>query len=220
MLNIILALSPSIAIAIFIYDQDKYEKEPIGLMTKVFLYGSLSTLIVLFASSFFSIRNSFLDILLKVGFLEEIAKYSAFHFAAYKSKDFNEPFDAVLYCVMAALGFATIENLLYVFGPNQDIQPSGTSIAIARMFTAVPMHACLGVIVGFFVGMQKFLERSYFIFLGLIFAATIHGIYDYFLLTNYSFWNVIISVLIFSIVLFLSKKVISYFQQISPFKDD
>jgi RsiW-degrading membrane proteinase PrsW (M82 family) len=57
--------------------------------------------------------------------------------------------DGVVYGAVASLGFATLENILYV-------TPNGFAVAAARAFTAVPGHALLGVIMGYYVGRAKF----------------------------------------------------------------
>lgn len=79
---------------------------------------------------------------------------------------------------MVSMGFATVENLLYVLGSENPIE-----IGMVRMFTAVPAHATFGVMMGFFVGMAKFRPRYAFWFklAGISIAVLFHGSYDFFL---------------------------------------
>ena len=65
---------------------------------------------------------------------EELFKFLALMFVAFPRKNFNEPFDGIVYSVMIGLGFASFENIMYVF-------EGGIGVAFMRTFTAVPMHA-------------------------------------------------------------------------------
>jgi len=83
-----------------------------------------------------------------------------------------------VYAVFASLGFAAIENIGYVFG-------NGWGVALLRMFTAVPGHACFGVFMGFFYSKAKYAslsgnkaDYSKYNALSMICPIVIHGIYD------------------------------------------
>jgi len=85
--------------------------------------------------------------------------------------------DGVVYGATASLGFATLENILYVSG-------GGWSVAIGRAFSAVPAHACLGAILGYYVGQARFHpERRTSAWLGLLAATILHGCYNFPLLS-------------------------------------
>lgn len=87
----------------------------------------------------------------------------------------DEPYDAILYSVVVSMGFAFVENLLYVSG-------GGIGVGILRAFTAVPAHATFGAIMGFFLGNAKFKNRKTLnTLLALAGAVIMHGFYDYFL---------------------------------------
>jgi RsiW-degrading membrane proteinase PrsW (M82 family) len=97
--------------------------------------------------------------------------YSARHTA------FDEPMDGVVYGATASLGFATLENVLYVMG-------GGWTVALARAFTAVPMHAFLGAILGYYVGRARFNPQAKAsAWRGFLIATVLHGLYDFGLLT-------------------------------------
>ncbi len=87
---------------------------------------------------------------------------------------FDEPMDGVVYGVAASLGFATLENVVYVAN-------GGAAVALTRALTAVPSHAFLGVIMGFFVGRARFDDerRSVLMALGLAVPVVLHGLYDW-----------------------------------------
>jgi RsiW-degrading membrane proteinase PrsW (M82 family) len=187
MLPLTLAIAPALAIIIFIYRKDSYDKEPKKYLLVSFLLGMLSTLhaivLQLVAKAIFgdisgtsSIAfNAFFAFII-VGGSEEGSKFAMVRWYAYPKKVFDEPFDGIVYSVMVAMGFATIENISYV-------QPNGIGTAIIRMFLSVPAHASFGIIMGYYIGLAKFnKEKSFEYFVkGLALAIFFHGSFDFFL---------------------------------------
>lgn len=187
-----LAIAPGLAIAIFVYEKDKLDKEPLHLLVKSFFIGILSVLAALllqetgsFLYGFFgqllhwnlqsSISSTF-GHALAVGFTEEWSKYIFLVWFAYRKKEFNEPFDGITYAVMIAMGFATLENIFYV-------RDGGLEVALLRMLTAVPAHATFAVAMGYFVGLAKFKHQhfiSVYKLIGLAAATLLHAAYDFF----------------------------------------
>lgn len=101
-------------------------------------------------------------------------RYSAKHDA------FDEPFDGIVYGTAASLGFAATENILYVF--RGETMGESLFIAVLRAFTAVPVHAMCGVIMGLCIGIGRFSPkaRPWWIAIGLGGAIGLHGVYDSF----------------------------------------
>lgn len=216
-----LALAPGAAIVIYIYLKDKHEREPLGLLLISFLYGSLSTILTLFISWPISALlllkednaiHQFFNAFFKVALIEEFSKFFFVRFVLFHNKNFNEPFDGIVYAVMVSMGFATLENVVYVY-------QYGMATGIIRMFTAVPAHATFAILMGFFLGKAKFTNRKVFLysFLALMSAAIFHGSYDYFLFISYmpGIWMGAVLSLIIGFV--LSRKAIRLHQQTSPF---
>lgn len=216
-----LALAPGVAIAIYIYLKDKHEKEPIGLLLRAFLFGVLSVLLTLLLTSFaeaFVIldQTKAADLALyafgMVALIEEGSKYFFIRYFLYTHKEFNEPFDGIIYAVMVSMGFATLENLFYVFD-------GGVGTAIMRMFTAVPAHATFAILMGFFLGKAKFQHRKPgYGLIGLLAATILHGAYDYFLFLQ-SIPGIWLGAFVSLFVgLYLSKRAIKIHQDVSPFR--
>jgi hypothetical protein len=109
---------------------------------------------------------------------EELFKFVVIYFYARRHPEFDEPMDGVVYGVATGLGFATLENILYV-------SDGGIGVAILRAFTAVPCHAFAGAIMGFYVGQSKFRpqERGKLVVASLLWPILLHGVYDFPLLT-------------------------------------
>lgn len=183
-----LALAPAVAVALYIYWKDSHEREPVFLLVKCFIGGAFSIIPAMMLEMLggklgFGISDNPLGTMFYafgvVGLSEEISKYFIVRRLAYRHHAFNEPFDGIVYCVMVSMGFAALENVLYVF-------EGGVQTAIARMFTAVPAHATFACIMGFYMGKAKFAGGKAFTFntLGLLGAIAFHGAYDYFLFEN------------------------------------
>lgn len=226
LVNLYLALAPALALALYIYWKDKHEKEPIGVLVVCFVLGSLGCL----PAGFFNqigaevlgfdidgkngIAVSFFMAFCVVGFGEELCKYIVLVLYALRKPSFNEPFDGIVYAVMISLGFAALENVFKV-------QDGGVGVAFARMLTAVPMHAAFGVLMGYQVGLAKFMNQSVqtnVSLKGLFLAVFFHGAYDFVLFQNSS---ILITLLVFPIMIWafvLSRKAMRLHSKNSPFR--
>lgn len=189
MFLIVLALLPAIALAVWIYRQDKIEREPRKLLWKIFFLGVLSVIPTIIlelilgdvVGLFFeetSVAYIVLDNFICVAVVEEYWKMKAAKKAAWKDPAFNYKFDAIVYCVTSALGFAAIENVIYVMD-------GGLDTAISRMLLSVPSHAIDGVIMGYFFGVAKEAElagnkkrRKRYLKLSVFMPMIEHGVYD------------------------------------------
>jgi RsiW-degrading membrane proteinase PrsW (M82 family) len=116
-----------------------------------------------------------------VAFIEEICKFLGIRYFAYTRKEFDEPLDGIVYGVMVGMGFATIENILYV--EKFASTGLGYQVAFQRMFLSVPAHGTFAVIMGYFVGKAKFDKNNEILFmiLGVAGAILFHGTFDFFL---------------------------------------
>ena len=156
--------------------------------------------------------DQFYDAFFKVALIEEFSKFAFVRFVLYPNKNFNEPFDGIVYSVTVGMGFATVENMIYVF-------QQGFLTGLLRLFTAVPAHATFAVIMGYFLGKAKFTanRQLYFSVLALLTATFFHGSYDYFWFISYvpGIWIGAIVSLVVGFV--LSRRAISIHQQASPF---
>lgn len=216
-----LAFAPGIAIGLYIYLKDKHEREPLSLLLISFIYGGLSTLVTLFISwplDFVitlkedDVVHQFGNAFFKVALIEEFSKFIFIRFILYYNKNFNEPFDGIIYAVMVGMGFATLENILYVF-------QYGVATGIVRMFTAVPAHGTFAVLMGYFLGRAKFTHRREISnsIMALLVATAFHGAYDYFLFISFvpGIWVGALASLIAALI--LSRKAIQLHQRSSPF---
>lgn len=213
--NIAVAILPPLYVIYFIYKNDLYEKEPHKLLIKTFIVGCFVVvpalvLELIFDGDFFN--NVFLHAMIGVSLAEEGSKFIFLRYYNYKKDDFNEPYDGIIYAVVISMGFALVENIFYVLG-NTGIE---MSVGFLRMFTAIPLHATCGVIMGYYMGITKMNEAKLFPQLSAIFLPVlIHGLYDYFIFAGL---GIIYSLLIVAIAFYFSNKAIKIHQSNSPFK--
>ncbi|MEI9808162.1 MAG: GNAT family N-acetyltransferase [Bacteroidota bacterium] len=182
---IALAIAPGIAICLFIFYRDAYNREPKLNLLLTFIFGALTVIPAAFIELAIinkqanSIVQMVVRAFLLVALVEEAGKFAVVRLYAYRKKSFDEPLDGIVYCVMASMGFATLENLFYVTGTKD----SSYQIGLLRMFTAVPAHAAFGVLMGYYTGKAKFDPANGVAWLlkGLAWAVLFHGSYDFFL---------------------------------------
>lgn len=220
---LLLAVAPAMIIIAYIYIKDKFEKEPWKLLLKNFFLGATVSVSLTFAIGYLigeifpplskkSVFDMFIYAFIVVGLVEEFSKYIIVRNFAQKNAAFNEPFDGIVYAVMVSMGFATLENVLYVYA-------YGLQTGILRAFTAVPAHATFAILMGYFMGKAKFSQNRFLLNMtGLLVATLFHGAYDFFLFINWipgittgAFVSLIIGLL-------LSRKAIKNHQQNSIFK--
>lgn len=185
-LAIIAAIIPPLLLAYGIYHFDKFQRENLKDLVFPFLGGMLIVPVAAFLEQMITTQYAFdlnsvwdtvLLSFLGVSLVEEGLKLLVFFSLVFFWKFFDELFDGFVYAVMIAMGFALVENIFYVW-------EFGMGTALIRAFTAVPAHAVMGMISGYFFARAKFEkdERVKWIAIGFLLAFLVHGIYDFLIL--------------------------------------
>lgn len=190
----LLALLPVFLILFYVYKRD-IDPEPIKTVGITFAFGAVSAIVALplelVASNILvmlGLEGTDLalgvETLWGVAAIEEVCKWAVIMIYIWNHKDFDDSYDAIVYCVTASLGFAALENLLYVF-------QNGLEVAILRAVTSIPGHTCFGVFMGFFLAKAKhhmyhnrLSDYRLMIVLSLAVSILVHGIYDFFALSG------------------------------------
>jgi protease PrsW len=222
---LLLALAPGLAIMIFVYWKDKLDREPRRLLILAFLLGCFSILPAIIFNLFLSLvlnvevshsmSVTFAYAFFVVALSEEFSKFILLSGVLFPRPQFDEPYDGITYSVMIGMGFATLENVMYVLRAE-----NGYMVGWLRAFTAVPAHATFAVAMGYFTGLAKFNREKRFSYLvkGLIVAILMHGFYD-FLLMQKNFPQIAIGAFVsVAISVYFSMKAIRLHQEISPHK--
>ena len=151
------AIAPSLALFSYFYLRDQFAAEPSKLLFQCFIYGAVLTFPILFIQYVFQFEGVFDHLfsqkVLFPSVVEEFFKWLVLIIAVYRHVDFEDPYDGILYGASVSLGFATVENILY-------IMEFGLGTAFIRAFLPVSSHALFGVVMGYYLGRAKFTKGS------------------------------------------------------------
>ncbi|CAM3973409.1 glutamic-type intramembrane protease PrsW [Lederbergia lenta] len=177
-------IAPGLALLSYFYLKDQYDQEPVLMVFKVFLFGVFITFPIMFIQYVIDaeglITNNILHSYVSASLLEEFFKWFMLFFAVYQHADFDEPYDGIVYGVSISLGFATVENILFLVA-------NGVGFAFGRALFPVSSHALFGVLMGYYLGKAKFNiggKKHRWILISFFVPFLLHGLYDYILLTQ------------------------------------
>ena len=181
MLLLGLAVAPGLAICLYIFYRDKYNREPAFTLLRSFVWGLVVTVpavaIEMMAKDLTSetVAGIIISSFFFIALVEESCKFLPLRYYSLTRKSFDEPFDGIVHSVMIGMGFATLENIGYVL-----TAPNGLQIGMLRMFTSVPSHATFAAIMGYYAGKAKFdfIHRKALLLKGVLLATFFHGVYD------------------------------------------
>ena len=204
------ALAPAVLLFFYIRKKDKNEQEPMSMLLQLAGLGALSIIpaiiIELVGEAILGLIVSpdsavyaFIECFFIIAVAEEGCKFICMFLRTWWSKEYNYTFDAVVYAVSVSLGFAALENILYVFD-------GGFATALLRALTAVPGHTIFAVYMGYYYGVAKKasctrkipLTIAGFI-ISFVLPVLIHGFYDFCL--SVDSWLFIIIFLMFDVVI-------------------
>lgn len=190
---LVLAAAPGIFWLWFFWRKDKYEKEPARYLVKTFFLGAGVVIPAALLESALATGEEFLDLMI-VGVIEEAAKFLSVYLYMYRKSEFDEVMDGIIYSAAASLGFASLENLLYVF-------MYGPLVMVGRAILSTLGHVLFASFWGYALGAKK-VEGRNAVPLGLILSMIAHGIFDVVLMAD--FWTVNLLVIPLMIVLYRS----------------
>ncbi|MFB6113864.1 MAG: PrsW family intramembrane metalloprotease [Halodesulfurarchaeum sp.] len=190
---ILLSIVPALLLAVFLWRSDVLVREPLEQLVITFLLGFvLAGFAAVFNSAFkgfflpFGAIGSLLFFFIIVGPIEESVKLLAVRLHAYRSAPFDAVIDGAVYGAMAGLGFAAIENTIYIAGQYLAVSQVGGTVGVPTVTTAAvrtfagPGHVIYSAFAGYYLGLAKFNpeHRGPIIAKGLIVAVFIHATYN------------------------------------------
>lgn len=181
---ILLALAPSIVWLLFFLRKDSHP-EPKGMVLKIFIYGMLAALPALI------LENLFLDYYKKIGsvliglifwafyvaIIEELMKYLVIRDKVLKNPEFDEPVDAILYMIIAGLGFAATENI-FILSIPQNLQ-TALHLGFFRFISATFLHALVSGIIGYYLALSLLKKKTSLLIKGILIAVVLHALYNF-----------------------------------------
>lgn len=212
---LLLTIVPSILLLMLILYSDRKSREPL-LMILICIFSGAFTICVsllldkiilkahLIGGDLFTDVNSYsvYRILMLAG-VEEYAKLLILYIFLYRNKDYDDIYDGFVYSSIIALSFSLVETFMYVF--TESTYQDMTSLAVLRNFTAIPLHITCGIVMGYFISLEKFSKNRKKKFTNMICAlfvpTMIHSVYNIFF-SVVSFTNAS-TVSVFTIILFI-----------------
>lgn len=209
---IILGILPSL-IWLFYYLRKDAHPEPKRMVLEVFLWGVFITVPVFFIQiastnllDALNINPTIRDVIywfLVISFSEEFFKYLVIRWKVINNPNLDEPLDIMLYMVIAALGFAALENTLYLFAPGGQMSftqliSRTLTINLIRFLGAIFLHTLCSAIVGYFLAVSfcSAKRRAMLVVGGIFIATLLHGLYDFSIMTLDGYMKFVIPILL------------------------
>lgn len=198
---LILAIAPVLACLLWIYLKDKYEKEPIRVLGKFFLLGILVSVLSIIIEEFLIKINVFTgySYLLYMSFIvagvtEEGIKALILIPNLLKERHFNEKLDGIIYSIFLSLGFATIENIIYLLFEDVGV---AYEVGVIRAVISIPAHIIFAISMGYYISKYKFtgqsIKKREYIIMSILVPVLMHGVFDFMLMIQYR-WAIILFV--------------------------
>ncbi|MDR7857700.1 PrsW family glutamic-type intramembrane protease [Tissierella sp.] len=187
----IIAIIPAAIIILGIYLSDRHDKEPMKVLLFTYILGALSVIpailveeVLIRFNIFTGVLGAFYNAFIVAGLTEEYLKRLVVLKYPYKTKYFNEKLDGIVYSVFSTMGFATVENIIYVAYRYTN----NPFIGLYRGLFSVPAHAVFGITMGYYLSLAKFdtnLERRRMnLRKSLYMPVIMHGMFDFILMAN------------------------------------
>jgi RsiW-degrading membrane proteinase PrsW (M82 family) len=176
----LVALAPGVATLAYFYALDRHEPEPRRLVVRTFFAGMLAAVAAILAENVFDFGPEWVGALFLAPTIEEAAKFFAVRRTVYDDPEFDEPMDGIVYAAAAALGFASLENVLYLVQAANTHPESFTGMFFLRGLLSVPGHALNASMWGHALGWRKqvpALGRG-FVLRGFGLAVVCHGLFN------------------------------------------
>lgn len=183
---IVTGLGPSLIWLYFWLRRDRKHPEPFGLLFLCFILGSSMVFIagIIQKSTGGLFTQDTTRVIVWAG-IEELLKFLAFYFVAFKSKFDDEVIDPAMYMITIALGFAALENTLYVLRPELAFNPTvGLLTGGLRFFGSTLLHVIASGFIGIIIGLAPKTGRFIFMLLGIAGATFFHATFNMYILKN------------------------------------
>jgi RsiW-degrading membrane proteinase PrsW (M82 family) len=185
-----ISVAPALLFMLLIMRMDRREPEPLGLVLRVIGLGACSAVVASIAENLLGLLPYFhgqgsaanaISSFLQIAPVEEMCKLGVVLAFVWRNPNFNEENDGIVYVGASAIGFALLENILYV-------AENGIGTGVLRAISAMPLHVFTAIVLGLHVGRARFAAgrgaRILLIARGLALAWIFHGLYDTFALSG------------------------------------
>lgn len=169
--------------------EDKERPEPVGLIAFTFALGMIAVILVMPIQKIADgLISNKVHLVTTWAAIEEIAKYLAVVLLALRSKYIDEPIDYAMYFIVAGLGFAAMENILFLIKP---LAANETTVSLLtgnlRFLGSTLLHALTTGIVGISIGLSlhhRRMIRFFYFIVGLSTAIALHAVFNFFIMNG------------------------------------
>lgn len=187
----IIAIIPAVICLSAVYLADREDREPLKLLLLTYLLGAITVLPAIVIEEFlirFNVFSGsvqvFFNAFIVAAFTEEFLKRLVVVRLPYRTKYFDEKLDGIVYAVFASMGFATVENIIYVVFTYSN----NAFIGLYRGIFSVPAHAIFGITMGYYLSLARFhtdkkKKRNNYI-KSLIMPILFHGTFNFLLMSE------------------------------------
>ncbi|NLX49706.1 MAG: PrsW family intramembrane metalloprotease [Methanospirillum sp.] len=179
----VLGLAPAVFWLWYFYVKDRYAPEPRSWILRIFVLGMVSTVPIAIVESIVALALPS-DLLLAVvvaPIVEEIGKFLVVYRYVFRHPVFDEPIDGIVYAVSAALGFAALENVLYLFAAYSETLTLPLELSLLRGVLSVPGHALMSAMWGYALGQALVTPHPTarrLVYEGLLLAILLHAAFN------------------------------------------
>lgn len=183
-----LAVLP-VALIGWIISNKAHNSEPGWMLVLLFILGCISCVPAFIGELFFQyVFGSepedfillFIYIFFGIAFVEETVKWFCCYIVGFNNKAFDKAYDMIIYAVFATLGFAFIEDILYIITSE-----TALAVAIMRAIISIPAHACFAIIMGYFLGLVRYYanikdrpKEVLYTLVSILLPTLVHAIFD------------------------------------------
>jgi protease PrsW len=179
-----MSLCPALIWLFFFYFQDRREPEPKGMVIEIFILGGLlaaavgipflNNVLKLSSWIYYSPLVNILAAILVVGFTQEFLKFSAVRYSIFKSREFDELTDGIIYATAAGLGYGTVLNIDFILTSGG----AGLGMAAIRLTLTALAQASFAGITGYFLGKEKMEKKPvWWLTAGVGLASVVNGVF-------------------------------------------
>ena len=176
------AFAPGLFWLWYFFKKDEIEPEPLSHIRTTFVWGMASVIPAAFMEKLVGLPD-FWTLVVSAPVFEELFKFLAVFLTVYNNDEFDEPMDGIVYGATAALGFASVENVIYLLREYRESAGAFALVSVLRSVISVPAHALFSIMWGYALGLAKFedkAEHGKIIAVGLASAIGLHAAFNFF----------------------------------------
>jgi RsiW-degrading membrane proteinase PrsW (M82 family) len=218
---LILGFAPALFWLWYFYIKDRYAPEPRSWILRIFVLGMLSTIPIAFieASIGALIPSEFFTAVVVAPIVEECGKFLVVYWFVFRRPVFDEPIDGIVYAVTAALGFAALENFVYLFAAYSETLTLPLELSVLRAVLSVPGHALMSSMWGYALGQTLVTPHPLarrLIWHGLALAIVLHAAFNFLVAAGAIGATVLILVLVPGMWVLVTRRIAETLRESAP----